>query len=89
MKNQAASFKEAQLQEGQPDNLNNGRSARQLAVYHNILNIMGDRMRSNPQSTITLIGASDKNPAEGKIMAENIKQYLVTAFGIDGFKNKY
>ncbi len=81
---QAASFKEAQLQEGQPDNLNNGRSARQLAVYHNILNIMGDRMRSNPQSTIALIGASDKNPAEGKIMAGNIKQYLVTVFGIDG-----
>jgi len=82
--NQAASFKESQLQEGQPDNLNNGRSARQLALYHNILNIMGDRMRSNPQSTITLIGASDKNPAEGKIMAEKVKQYLVTAFGIDG-----
>jgi len=82
--NQAASFKEAQLQEGQPDNLNNGRSARQLAVYHNILNIIGDRMRSNPQSTITLIGASDKNPTEGKIMAENIKHYLVTVFGIDG-----
>ena len=83
-KDQAASFKEAQLQEGQPDNLNNGRSARQLAVYHNILNIMGDRMRGNPQSTITLIGAADKNPAEGKTMAENIKQYLVTVFGIDG-----
>ena len=82
--NQAASFKEAQLQEGQPDNLNSGRSARQLAVYHNILNIMGDRMRSNPQSTISLIGASDKNPAEGKIMAGNIKNYLVTVFGIDG-----
>jgi outer membrane protein OmpA-like peptidoglycan-associated protein len=41
-------------------------------------------MRSNPQSTITLIGASDKNPADGKIMAENIKHYLVTVFGIDG-----
>ena len=82
--NQAVSFHEAQLQDAQPDNLNNGRSARQLAVYHNILNIIGDRMRSNPQSTINLIGASDKNPAEGKIMAANMKQYLVSAFGIDG-----
>jgi outer membrane protein OmpA-like peptidoglycan-associated protein len=82
--NQASSFKEAQLQEGQPDNLNNGRSARQLAVYHNILNIMGDRMRSNPQSTIALTGSSSKNPAEGKIMAENMRQYLVTVFGING-----
>ena len=80
---QAVSFHEAQLQEGQPDNLNNGRSARQLAVYHNILNIIGDRMRSNPQSTINLIGASDKNPAEGEIMAGNVKQYLVSVFGID------
>ena len=80
---QATSFKEDQLQQGQPDNLNRGRSARQLAVYHNILNIIGDRMRSNPQSTISLVGASDKNPTEGKMLAENIKQYLVNAFGID------
>ena len=83
-KTQASSFKEAQLQQDQPDNLNNGRSVRQLAVYHNLLNIMGDRMRSNSQSTITLIGASGKNPTEGKIIAENIKQYLVTVFGIEG-----
>ncbi|MEO6452610.1 MAG: flagellar motor protein MotB [Ginsengibacter sp.] len=79
---QAASFKEAQLQQGQPDNLNSGRSSRQLAVYHNILNIMGDRLRANSQSSITLTGASDKNPTEGKAMAENIKQYLVNVFGI-------
>lgn len=80
---QAGSFKEEQLQEGQPDNLNNGRSARQLAVYYNILNITGDRMRANPQSTILLTGASDKNPTEGRLMAENIKQYLVSVYGID------
>lgn len=80
---QAASFKEAQLQDEQPNNLATGRSSRQLAVYHNIMNIIGDRMRSNPQSTITLTGASDKDPAQGKLMAENVKQYLVSAFGID------
>lgn len=80
---QAESFKEEQLQQGQPDNLNSGRSARQLAVYHNILNIMGDRLRSNPNSTIALSGASDKNPAEGKLMAESVKQYLVNNFGIN------
>lgn len=80
---QAASFKEEQLQEGQPDNLKSGRSARQMAVYHNILNIIGDRMRANPQSVITLVGASDKDPVQGKLMAENVKQYLVTSFGID------
>jgi len=82
-KSQASNFKEAQLQESQPDNLNNGRSARQLAVYHNVLNIVGDRMRANPQSTITLVGSSDKNPTEGKILAENVKDYLVADFSID------
>ncbi len=80
---QATSFKEEQLQEGQPDNLNSGRSGRQLHVYHNILNITGDRMRANPNSSITLIGSSDKDPNEGRLMAENIKQYLVNNFGID------
>jgi outer membrane protein OmpA-like peptidoglycan-associated protein len=83
-KDQAASFKEAQLQQGQPSDLNNGRSSRQLAVYYSILNIIGDRLRSNPQSGITLVGSADKNPSEGKQMAENIKQYLVNVFGIDG-----
>jgi outer membrane protein OmpA-like peptidoglycan-associated protein len=80
---QANSFKEEHLQDGQPDNLNNGRSARQMAVYHHILNIMGDRMRNNPESSISLSGASDNNPKEGKLMSENIKQYLVSAFGIN------
>jgi outer membrane protein OmpA-like peptidoglycan-associated protein len=82
-KSEALSFKEDLLQQGQPNNLNNGRSFRQLAVYHNILNIMGDRLRANPKSSIALSGASDKNPEEGKVMAENVKQYLVTVFGID------
>ena len=82
-KTQATSFREAQLQESQPNNLTNGRSARQLAVYHNVLNIVGDRMRTNPQTTITLVGSSDKNPVEGKILAENVKDYLVADFSID------
>jgi outer membrane protein OmpA-like peptidoglycan-associated protein len=80
---QAGSFREALLQDGQPANLNTGRSARQLLVYHNILNIIGDRLRSNPQSAILLTGAADKNAAEGKQMAENVKEYLVNVFGID------
>ncbi len=80
----ATAFKEAQLQQGQPINLNYGRSARQMAVYYNILNIVGDRLRTNPQSTIELAGASNKNPVEGKLLAENVKAYLVTNFGIDG-----
>lgn len=81
---QAASFKEENLQQDQPNNLNTGRSARQMEVYHNILNIVGDRLRSNRDISISLTGASDKNPVEGKLMAENVKQYLVNVFGIEG-----
>jgi outer membrane protein OmpA-like peptidoglycan-associated protein len=80
---QAAAFREAQLQEGQPANLTNGRSARQLAVYYNILNIVGDRLRADGQSTITLQGSSDKNPEEGKSIAEKVKSYLVSLYGIN------
>lgn len=83
-KSEAMLFNEQQLQQsGQSDNLNNDRSSRQLAVYHNILNIIGARMVANPQSTITLTGAAYKNSEEGKMMADNIKQYLVTDFGIN------
>ncbi len=80
---QAISFKEEQLQQDQPNNLNNDRSSRQLAVYYNILNITGDRMRANTQSSITLTGSSDRNPTEGKVLAEKIKEYLVTIFDIN------
>ncbi|RWY47851.1 OmpA family protein [Mucilaginibacter gilvus] len=80
---QAADFKESQLQNEQQADMT-GRSARQLNVYHNILNILGDRLRANPDATITLTGASGAGSAEGKTLAENVKQYLVTTFGITG-----
>jgi outer membrane protein OmpA-like peptidoglycan-associated protein len=79
---QAANFKEVSLQNEQSPNMD-GRSARQLNVYHNILNILGDRMRANPSAAISLTGASANGPAEGKVFAETIKQYLVSVFGID------
>lgn len=80
---QAVAFNETQLQSDYPGYLDNGRSARQLVVYHNILNILGDRMRADESSTISLTGSSGKTLAEGKEMADNIRQYLVTAFGIN------
>jgi outer membrane protein OmpA-like peptidoglycan-associated protein len=79
-KTQADAFKEEQLQEEQTVTMS-GRSARQLNVYHNILNIVGDRMRANPGAAISLTGAP---AADGKIMAEAIKTYLTGTFGIDG-----
>jgi outer membrane protein OmpA-like peptidoglycan-associated protein len=79
---QATTFNEASLQQ-EPAESKNVRSSRQMNVYHNILNILGDRMRSNPTATISLSGASAKGPVEGKAFAESIKQYLVNAFSIN------
>lgn len=80
---QAASFKEEQLQEVQPISMT-GRSLRQMTVYYNILNTLGDRMKRNPGTTISLSGASEEGPEHGKARAETIKRYLVDVFGIEG-----
>jgi outer membrane protein OmpA-like peptidoglycan-associated protein len=82
-KDQAASFKEEQLQEVQPLSMT-GRSLRQMTVYYNILNIVGDRMKRNPAAAISLSGASEKGPQHGKARAEAVKRYLVDIFGIEG-----
>ncbi|HLX13093.1 MAG TPA: outer membrane beta-barrel protein [Bacteroidota bacterium] len=79
---EAGSFKEGQLQEVRPISTV-GRSGRQMTVYYNILNIVGDRMRNSPSATIFLSGASAKGPQDGKARAEAIKRYLVEVFGID------
>ncbi len=79
----AQRFSEVQVVQDAPDDLGEGRSARQMAVYHQILNITGDRLRLNPKSTIYLVGSSENNPAEGKRMAAAVKNYIVTKFHID------
>lgn len=79
---EASNFKEAQLQNEQVPNMN-GRSTRQLNVYYNILNIIGDRMRENPNSTVNLSGASANGIDEGKLFADEIKTYLANNFAID------
>lgn len=81
-KAQATGFKEADLQQNQPNNLYSGRSARQLEVYYNILNIIGDRMRSNAQSSIVLVGSSDNDSFEGRELAEHVKDYLVNNYNV-------
>lgn len=80
---QATGFREKQLQNASDTGMR-GRSARQLNVYYNVLNIVGDRLRANPNANILLTGASGTDVANGKIMAESVKTYLVSAFGIDG-----
>ncbi|MFA6457693.1 MAG: flagellar motor protein MotB [Bacteroidota bacterium] len=81
-KNEATNFKEEQLQEYQPKSLE-GRPLRQMTVYYNVLNIVGDRMKRSPGTTIMLSGASAKGEEHGKARAEAVKTYLVTIFGID------
>jgi len=59
-----------------------GRSARQMTVYYNVINILGSRMLKNPASNVTLVGSSEKGTEDGTAMAESIKTYLVSVFGI-------
>ena len=81
-KEEAIRFKEGQFQDPEPTDLS-GRSQRQLSIYYNILNIVGDRMRVNPDAKIALIGASAGNgPQLGKEYAESVKRYLVDVFAI-------
>lgn len=79
---EAASFTEGQLLEARPGDLT-GRSRRQLTVYHNLLNVIGDRMRRTRDARIDLAGSSSAGAAEGKEMAESVKRYLTDVFGID------
>jgi len=61
----------------------NGRSARQMTVYYNVINILGSRMLKNPAANVTLVGSSEKGTEDGTAMAESIKNYLVTVFEIN------
>jgi outer membrane protein OmpA-like peptidoglycan-associated protein len=80
----AAAFREEHLQDSFPA-APTGRSLRQLAVYHHILNVIGDRLRRNPGATITLSGLSARQgPRYGTARAEEVKRYLMRAFGIEG-----
>lgn len=74
-------FKEDQLKITSIENLS-GRSTRQMTVYYNILNILGDRMQKNPSTTITLVGSSEEGPESGRAMANSIKIYLTDVFSI-------
>lgn len=82
-RDQVKDFKEDQLEVFAPKKLS-GRSSRQMVVYYNVLNILGDRLGKNPASTITLVGSSEKGPEDGKAMATSIKEYLGNVFRIDG-----
>lgn len=81
-KDQVKDFKEDQLEVFKPKKLS-GRADRQMTAYYNVLNILGDRMGKNPNATINLVGSSAQGPADAKAMAESVKLYLTSVFGID------
>ena len=81
-KDQVKDFKEDQLEVFTPKSLS-GRSDREMVVYYNVLNILGDRMGKNPSTIVRLAGASMEGTDEGLAMAESVKKYLTTVFGID------
>ncbi len=60
-----------------------------LDVYHRILNIIGMRMKKNPDAVITLtgtnsgVGAERNNRQLSQNRAENVKKYLVEVWGIE------
>lgn len=60
-----------------------GRSNRQLIVYYNILNIIGDRMGEYPNAQIQLVGSSLQGSSDGLLMAKSIRNYLHLVFNID------
>ncbi len=80
-KDQVKDFREDQLEVFTPKELT-GRSKRQMTVYYNVLNILGDRMVKNPNTKVTLTGSSRDGAQDGKAMAESSKKYLVDVFGI-------
>lgn len=82
-KSQVQEFKEENVALFTPANLS-GRAKRQMVVYYNMLNILGDRMVKNPSSTIKLVGSSEKDPADARILSESVKTYLETVWAIDG-----
>ena len=87
-KDQVKDFKEDQVELFAPNTELEGRSKREMTVYYNILNILGDRMGQNPNSTIVLVGSSENGPAEGKINGRQLlKNYLVDVFAIECNKN--
>lgn len=81
-RDEVGSFRADQLEKVSPLTPS-GRSARQMNVYYNVINILGYRMVKYPHTTINLVGSSEEGAEDGKKMAESVKVYLVNIFGIN------
>jgi outer membrane protein OmpA-like peptidoglycan-associated protein len=81
-KDQVKDFKEDRLEVFTPKRLS-GRSQRQMTVYYNVINILGDRMNRFPATVVRLTGANMDGKDDGLAMAESVKKYLVNVFSVD------
>ena len=81
-KDQVKDFKEDDLSMSAPKNMT-GRSDRQMKVYYNVLNILGDRMSKDLSTKVILVGSSEQGSKDGLAMAGSVKQYLVSVFLIE------
>lgn len=81
-KDQVKDFRQDRLEVFTPKRLP-GRAQRQMTVYYNVLNILGDRMGRFPSTAVRLAGASMQGKKDGLAMAESVKKYLVDVFSID------
>ncbi len=79
---QARDFREDQL-ELFPPKYAASRSQRQMLVYYNVLNILGERLSKSPSTTIRMVGSSAAGFDDGMAMATSVQRYLVNSFGID------
>jgi outer membrane protein OmpA-like peptidoglycan-associated protein len=82
-KDQVKDFKEDQVQFSSSKNKTGARSERQMLVYYNVINILGDRMQKSSSSTIRLVGSSEKGSDDGRAMAQTVKDYLTSVFSIN------
>ncbi len=68
--------------------INSHFNASTLDTYHNILNIIGKRLRDNPSAKITLIGCNSENASEknnlslSRHRAETVRDYLASVWKI-------
>ncbi len=68
---------------GLPGIRQDNHAGNQMIIYYNMLNILGDRMRNHPNTSVTLRGASaGQGQAAGRQQAESVKQYIVSVFDI-------
>jgi outer membrane protein OmpA-like peptidoglycan-associated protein len=81
-KDQVKDFRQDRMEVFTPKRLS-GRAQRQMTVYYNVLNILGDRMGRFPSTVVRLAGASMQGKKDGLAMAESVKKYLVDVFSID------